>query len=167
MNNKNKILIGCLALLLALSVGYALFSDTITINGTATAKGDFNITPECISGSVVDLGIKEHGYKNEVCTADDETDTVTLGVALEYPGEAKLFTIKMTNTGSINSKFPLEIPLNRDNSIVCESNIDMEADPETEGECNKMSNSGTSLTLYAVQIGDGQIYHIILEDTFC
>ena len=29
MNNKNKILLGCLALLLVLSVGYALFSETI------------------------------------------------------------------------------------------------------------------------------------------
>ena len=43
MNKKNKILVGCLALLLVLSVGYALFSDTITINGTATAKGSFDI----------------------------------------------------------------------------------------------------------------------------
>ena len=47
MNNRNKILVGCLALLLALSVGYALFSETITINGTATAKGSFDIGFEC------------------------------------------------------------------------------------------------------------------------
>ena len=44
---KNKILIGCLALLLVMTVGYALFSETITINGTATAKGDFNIEYTC------------------------------------------------------------------------------------------------------------------------
>mgnify|MGYP003308183578 CR=1 FL=1 len=43
MNKKNKILVGCLSLLLVLSVGYALFSETITINGTATAKGNFDI----------------------------------------------------------------------------------------------------------------------------
>ena len=47
MNKKNKILVGCLALLLVLSVGYALFSETIEINGTATAKGDFDITYTC------------------------------------------------------------------------------------------------------------------------
>ena len=44
---KSKILIGCLALLLVMAVGYALFSETITINGTATAKGDFDISFTC------------------------------------------------------------------------------------------------------------------------
>ena len=46
-NKKNKLLVGCLALLLALSVGYALFSENITINGTATAKGSFDISSTC------------------------------------------------------------------------------------------------------------------------
>ena len=50
MNNKNKILVGCLALLLVLSVGYALFSETITINGTATAKGNFAFEIETMKG---------------------------------------------------------------------------------------------------------------------
>ena len=50
MFKKNKILVGCLALLLVLSVGYALFSETITINGTATAKGNFDMTATCQSG---------------------------------------------------------------------------------------------------------------------
>ena len=44
---KNKILVGCLALLLVMAVGYALFSENITINGTATAKGDFDISYTC------------------------------------------------------------------------------------------------------------------------
>ena len=44
---KNKILIGCLALLLVMAVGYALFSENITINGTATAKGDFDMSITC------------------------------------------------------------------------------------------------------------------------
>ena len=41
---KNKILVGCLSLLLVLSVGYALFSETITINGTATAEINYNLS---------------------------------------------------------------------------------------------------------------------------
>ena len=49
---KSKILIGFLALLLVMAVGYALFSENITINGTATAKGDFNVTP---TGTTDDL----------------------------------------------------------------------------------------------------------------
>ena len=47
MKKKNMIIIGVIALILAVSVGYALFSDTLTINGTATAKGDFNLSYAC------------------------------------------------------------------------------------------------------------------------
>ena len=32
-----------LAVALVMVVGYALFSDTLTINGTATAQGDFDM----------------------------------------------------------------------------------------------------------------------------
>ena len=44
MKKKNMIIIGVIALILAVSVGYALFSDTLTINGTATAQGDFSFS---------------------------------------------------------------------------------------------------------------------------
>ncbi len=37
MNKKKGIIIGVLAVALVMVVGYALFSDTLTINGTATA----------------------------------------------------------------------------------------------------------------------------------
>ena len=47
MKKKNMVIIGVIALILAVSVGYALFSDTLTINGTATAKGDFNLSYAC------------------------------------------------------------------------------------------------------------------------
>ena len=50
LSKNNKILIGCLALLLVMSVGYALFSDTITVTGTATAKGNFDVTATCQTG---------------------------------------------------------------------------------------------------------------------
>ena len=44
MKNKNMIIIGVIAILLTVAVGYALFSDTLTINGTATAQGDFSFS---------------------------------------------------------------------------------------------------------------------------
>ena len=40
---RNKIFVGCLALLLVMVAGYALFSQNLTINGTAKAEGKFNI----------------------------------------------------------------------------------------------------------------------------
>ena len=108
MNNKNKVLVGCLALLLVLSVGYALFSDTITINGTATAKGSFDITATCETGisnklgTVESLGLyAEGGYENDTCSVTD--DTVSFNTGFLYPGARRYFTVKFTNTGTIDA----------------------------------------------------------------
>lgn len=107
MNKKNKILVGCLALLLALSVGYALFSDSITINGTATAKGSFDITPSCETGIASILGTAESiglpaegGYDKSECLVND--DEVTMSANFTMPGGVRYFTLKYTNTGSID-----------------------------------------------------------------
>ena len=108
MVRKNKVLIGCLTLLLVLSVGYALFSDTITINGTATAKGEFDITASCQTGILSKLGTVEsldltesNGYKNDSCSVVD--DTVSFNTEFLYPGARRNFTIKYTNTGTIDA----------------------------------------------------------------
>ena len=39
---RNKIFVGCLALLLVMVAGYALFSQNLNITGTAKAEGDFD-----------------------------------------------------------------------------------------------------------------------------
>lgn len=104
MNSKNKILVGCLALLLTLSVGYALFSDTITINGTATAKGSFDMTVTCEvvtsetatdaeKGTVMTVG----GTGN--CQIDD--DTITTTSTLTKPTDQVGYRITFTNNGTI------------------------------------------------------------------
>ena len=45
MKNKkrNYVIVVLVVLLLALAVGYAAFSDTLNITGTANAKGTFNM----------------------------------------------------------------------------------------------------------------------------
>ena len=110
LSRNNKILVGCLALLLAMSVGYALFSDTITVNGTATAKGDFDMTATCQAGIVSKLGTAETlrlnpdgGYQNDVCSVVD--DSVSLNTVFLYPGASRNFTVKFTNTGTIDAFF--------------------------------------------------------------
>ena len=47
---RNKIFVGCLALLLVMVAGYALFSQNLTINGTAKAQGDFSLVTTCQPG---------------------------------------------------------------------------------------------------------------------
>ena len=106
MVRKNKLLIGCLTLLLVLSVGYALFSETITINGTATAKGSFDITTTCTPGYSDELlkiieepYDKEGGFENSICYVDG--NKVMMTTDLLYPKAARSCTVKMTNTGTI------------------------------------------------------------------
>ena len=94
MNNKNKILVGCLALLLVLSVGYALFSETITINGTATAKGSFDISAEC--GEVISQG------GTGTCTIED--GIIKTSSTLSKPNDSVVFQVAITNNGTIGAK---------------------------------------------------------------
>ena len=118
MNKKNKILVGCLALLLALSVGYALFSETITINGTAQAKGNFDITTSCVVGIHPDLNatfydMVDNGSVNDECTYNG--NIITAKTELLYPGALRTFTAVLTNSGSVPAVISYSDP---DGSII-------------------------------------------------
>ena len=121
INRTTVILV--LAIFLTLSVGYALFSDTITIEGTATAQGKFDIEATCMNNVTTDMlyefgfvdGSKEetsvaeqfknHGYKDETCVVSN--DKVTYSVGLEYPTATKKQWIKMKNNGNVPAYFDL------------------------------------------------------------
>ena len=107
--NRTTVII-VLAIFLSVSVGYALFSDTITIVGTATAQGNFDIEASCTMGYDNDLrialglyeeDIMESGYKNESCVIGD--NKATINVELEYPGASRAFIVNMKNTGTIDA----------------------------------------------------------------
>ncbi len=111
MNKKKGIIIGVVLFVLAVAVGYALFSDTLTINGTATAKGEFDVGITCQTGLVQEFtplldDTSEGGYKNDTCSVTD--DKMSFSVELEYPGATRYFTAKITNNGSIDAIFNLE-----------------------------------------------------------
>jgi len=113
---KNLSVAVVVVVLLTLAVGYALFSQTINITGTATAQGNFEITTTCDPGIVpADLRshfssdiVTEKGYTNDLCepvssATSQGNSTVSFQVNLLYPGATRYFTIKMTNTGSITA----------------------------------------------------------------
>ena len=113
MNKKNKILVGCLSLLLVLSVGYALFSETITINGTATAKGSFNI-----DGSTCEVVTEANQISGErYTTGGSGTCKIENGVIkttsnLTKPGDQVWFRVNLKNTGTITAKLKTVDSLN-------------------------------------------------------
>ncbi len=111
MNKKKGIIIGAFALILTMVVGYALFGKNIEIKGTATAEGDFSLAATCESGinskftSLLETSEyfpKEGGYENDSCSV--EGTTVSFHSDLKYPGAARYFTTKITNTGTIDAK---------------------------------------------------------------
>ena len=104
-------------MLLILSVGYALFSETITINGTATAKGNFDIAVTCQTGLANIDGLyhnafnalvgpeDENSYSEDSCTVVD--NTVSFKTNLNAPGAMRYYTIKVTNNGTIDALAPV------------------------------------------------------------
>ena len=102
MNKSNKILIGVLSFVVVCVVGYALFSETITVTGTATASGDFSFEKKCFAGDSRNVyqDLKQGGYGTESCTVNG--DTVSISTELLYPSAFRVYTIEIKNTGAID-----------------------------------------------------------------
>ena len=118
MNKKMSqgVVVGTLALFLALMVGYALFSQNLNITGTATAKGKLEITPICTLGRTAEV-VNEYkkfkptnaedesnGYdsNSESCTV--QGDTVEFNTKLLYEGASRNYIVELKNTGTIDAK---------------------------------------------------------------
>ena len=117
VKTRNKIFVGCLSLLLVMVAGYALFSQNLTINGTAKAQGDFSVTATCQPGydskikpiieNLVatgqnDIGLLgDNGYYDDSCTVNG--DAVTYSTKLKYPGAVRYFTLKVKNQSNIDA----------------------------------------------------------------
>ena len=133
---RNKIFVGCLALLLVMVVGYALFSQNLTISGTAKAEGDFSVTPTCQTGIPSNLvaSVKSFFTKNDVAWVDENAyyddsctvsgNTINYQSSFKYPGARRYFTVKVTNTGSITAIEPIADQVNGSISVteVCLDN---------------------------------------------
>lgn len=99
MKKQNIAIIGVIAFVLAISVGYALFSQTLTINGTATAKGSFDV--QFATATIQ----KEVGSTGATATISEDKATLTVNVPkLEYPGAYVEIPVTVKNVGTIPAK---------------------------------------------------------------
>ena len=80
MKKQNIIVVGIIAFILTVAVGYALFSETLTVTGTATAT--------CDAASLTSI------------SSDKNTLNVTVN-KLEFPGAYVEFPVTVTSKGSI------------------------------------------------------------------
>lgn len=109
--NKQKktrlIVLLLVVLLIALAVGYAAFSDTLTITGTATATGKFDL--EFNAASLV---------SSVGCTAGEPTisadkNTLTVSVTdLAFPGAGAQYHAVIKNVGTSPAKIKAVRPTN-------------------------------------------------------
>jgi len=104
MKKQNIAIIGVIAFVLAVAVGYALFSETLNINGTATAKGDFDVEFTSV-GTINKVGYTDVDGTNDIAVISADKNTLTVKVnKLDYPGAYVEIPVTITNKGSVPAK---------------------------------------------------------------
>lgn len=99
MKDKKNVLICALLLtIMVMAVGYAAFSQTLNINGTATIAGEWQVE---ITGIDSEL---EGAATNKEGTPTFTSTTATFDVELVKPGDSATYTITVKNNGSIDAK---------------------------------------------------------------
>lgn len=98
-SKKNYVAIVLIVLLLALAVGYAAFSQTLTISGTAktqTGNWDVKFTNATTTQSVYAADSTDN-------KATFTNDTVTVSTTLKAPGDGAEITATISNSGSLDA----------------------------------------------------------------
>ena len=158
---RNKIFVGCLALLLVMVAGYALFSQNLNITGTAKAQGDFSVTATCQAGIPANLNsitqeyiAMENGYYDDSCTV--KGDVVTYSTKFKYPGAFRWFTLKVKNTGNMDAIYDDEMQT---------AKICFDSNENKTFEANECKTENLYYTTQlAVEDKEGNIYLIGSDD---
>lgn len=91
---RNKLLISALVLVGLASVAYAAFAQTLTINGTGTAAGTWDVAITNITQTSA-TGATDNSAPTFNATS------ATFDVDLAYPGATATYDVTVTNAGSI------------------------------------------------------------------
>lgn len=100
-----------LLIILLSSVAYAVFSDSLMISGTASAKGTFDL--EFQNATVVLAETEGIDEINTTAVISDDKNTLTVNVAdISYPGAGATFSVDIANVGTIPAKVKSVIQTN-------------------------------------------------------
>ena len=91
---KSKILVAALAVVVLASVAYAAFSQSLQINGTGTATGEWNVEITGITNTA------STGTTEAVVPSFNAT-SATFSTNLAYPGATATYEVVIENNGTI------------------------------------------------------------------
>lgn len=95
---RNKLIIAAVVLVGLASVAYAAFAQLLTINGTGTASGNWDIEITSITAK------DQTGVTDQASTPSFTGTTATFNVDLHYPGATSTYDVVIENKGSIPAK---------------------------------------------------------------
>jgi len=99
-NNRSYYIIALFAVVLSLGIGYALFSETLNITGTATTTGSFDL--EFYSATV---GTPTSYAGTPSATISGDKNTLTLAAdTLTQPGAIVTYDVTIKNVSSLNAE---------------------------------------------------------------
>lgn len=154
---KQRKIMVLIILLLAVTIGFALLSTTLKINGTAgIKKNTWNIHWNRSSVSVASGSVEASDPVVGTTTATD--DTVSFDVELELPGEYYEFEIDAINEGSIDGKIQLD-----ENFIVYKSNGSIISLPDYMNFSVTYADNTTPQSGDVLKHGESKTYKIRVE----
>lgn len=95
-NSKGLFIVGLLAIILVMSVGYATFTTDLNINGNAEITGEWNV-------EIIGIEAKQVNGTASAGTPTFNATSATFDADLVKPGDSVTYTVTIKNKGSINA----------------------------------------------------------------
>ena len=102
-DKRNYIIIGLCLILVVMGVGYAAFSQLLTINGTANITNSWNIEITNIRGVNLSSVQNNGAYDKEEPTVGSDKVSATFHTGLIQPGDTRIYEVEVTNKGSVDA----------------------------------------------------------------
>lgn len=101
MKRQSVLIIGVISFVIAMTVGYAIFSENLEVNGTASAQGTFDVEFTSI-GEPTCIGLTSTCDATSLASISSDRNTLSVVVnKLEFPGSYVTIPVTITNKGTI------------------------------------------------------------------
>ena len=99
---RNKLLVAAAIVVGLASVAYAAFAQILTINGTGTATGTWDVKITTIALDAASVGATNHNAVAPTVAGDGLS--ATFNADLAYPGATATYNVTIKNNGNIDAK---------------------------------------------------------------